>query len=84
MWEVIMQVRDMRGNPGIWEKLSWADMSSKEKELWTLLGWQADKWDRNEAPASTSKLWKDLNYQEQNAATNLGFTEDIWNNFEDE
>ena len=84
MWEVIMQVRDMRGNPGIWEKLSWADMSSKEKELWTLLGWQADKWDRNEAPASTSKLWKYLNYQEQNAATNLGFTEDIWNNVEDE
>lgn len=79
-----MQVRDMKGNPGIWEKLSWADLNSKEKELWTLLGWQADKWDRNEAPASTSKLWKDLNYQEQNAATNLGFTEDIWNNFEDE
>jgi len=43
MWEEIIQVRDMRGNPGIWEKLSWADLSSKEKELWTLLGWQADK-----------------------------------------
>jgi len=84
MWEEVMQVRDMQGNPGIWEKLSWADLSVKEKELWTLLGWQADKWDSNEAPASTSKLWKDLNYQEQNAATNLRFTEDIWNNFEDE
>ena len=79
-----MQVRDMKGSPGIWEKLSWADLSSKEKELWMLLGWEADKWDRNEAPASTGKLWKDLNYQEQNAAKNLGFTEDIWNNFEDE
>jgi hypothetical protein len=79
-----MEVRDMKGNPGIWEKLSWAELSSKEQELWTLLGWQADKWDRNEAAASTNKLWKDLNYQEQNAAANLGFTEDIWNNFEDE
>ncbi len=41
-------------------------------------------WDRNEAPASTDKVWKDLNYQEQSAALNLGFTEDIWNGFEDE
>jgi hypothetical protein len=47
--EVAMNVRDMKGNPGIWEKLLWTDMSSKEKELWTILGWQQDKWDRNEA-----------------------------------
>jgi len=79
-----MDVRDMKGDPGIWEKLSWADLSSKEKALWTLLGWQQDAWDRNEAPASADKVWKDLNYQEQRAAMDLGFTEDIWNNFEDE
>jgi hypothetical protein len=74
----------MRGDPGIWEKLSWEDLSSKEKELWTLLGWQQDMWDRNEAPASTNKFWEELNYQEQNAAKNLGFTESIWNSFEDQ
>ncbi len=79
-----MEVRDMKGDPGIWEKLSWADLSSREKELWTLLGWQQDRWDRNEAPPSADKTWNDLNYQEQFAAKNLGFTEDIWNNFEDE
>lgn len=79
-----MQVRDMKGNPGMWEKLSWADLSSKEKELWTLLGWEADSWDRNDPPASADKLWKELNYQEQKAAAGLGFTENIWNNFEDE
>lgn len=79
-----MNVRDMKGNPGIWEKLSWADLSSEEKELWTILGWRHDTWDRNEAPASTDKVWKDLNYQEQSAALNLGFNEDIWNGFEDE
>lgn len=28
-----MDVRDMRGNPGIWEELSWVDLSSREKEL---------------------------------------------------
>jgi hypothetical protein len=79
-----MDVRDMKGNPGIWEKLLWADLSSKEKELWSLLGWQQDTWDRNEAPPSTDKVWRDLNYQEQSAAIDLGFTVDIWNNFEDE
>lgn len=53
-----MDIRDMKGNPGIWEKLSWADLSDTEKELWTRLGWQEDKWDRNEAPASTNKYGK--------------------------
>jgi hypothetical protein len=79
-----MDVRDMKGNPAIWERLSWSDLGSKEKELWSLLGWQQDQWDRNEPPPSTNKFWQDLNYQEQMAAKNLGFTEDIWNNFEDE
>lgn len=79
-----MNVRDMKGNPGIWEKLSWADLSSTEKELWTNLGWREERWDGNEAPASTSKEWKALTFREQSAALSLGFTEDIWNNFEDE
>ena len=79
-----MSVRDMKGDPGIWEKLSWEDMNSKEKDLWTDLGWGAEKWDRNEAPASTNTEWRYLSYKEQNAAASLGFTEDTWNNFEDE
>ena len=66
-----MSVREMNGDPGIWEKLSWADLSSQEQELWTVLGWKPEKWDRNEAPASTDKLWKDLSLQEQ-------ITPDIW------
>jgi hypothetical protein len=74
----------MRGNPEVWEELKWTDMSSEEKGLWTLLGWQQDQWDRNEAPPSAGKVWKDLNYQERSAAEKLGFSEDIWNNFEDE
>jgi hypothetical protein len=82
--EAAMNVRDMKGNPGIWEKLSWADLSSKEKDLWTDLGWREEKWDINEAPASTNTEWRYLSYKEQNAAASLGFTENIWNNFEDE
>ena len=78
-----MDVRDMQGNPGIWEELSWADLSSREKELWAILGWRQDKWDGNDAPSSADKVWHDLNPQEQVAAMNLGFSEDIWNSTED-
>ena len=79
-----MSVRDMQGDPGIWETLSWRDLSGQEQELWTLLGWQQDQWDRNDAPASSNKVWNDLNQQERSAALNLGFSEEIWNNVEDE
>lgn len=79
-----MEVRDMQGNPGIWEELSWADLSSREKELWTILGWRQDKWDKNDPPPSADKDWNDLNAQEMIAAMNLGFSEDVWNSTEDE
>jgi len=79
-----MEVRDMKGNPGIWEKLSWNELSTKEQEFWSDLGWLKEDWDRNKAPESTDKEWKQLSDKEQNAARGLGFTEDIWNNFEDE
>jgi hypothetical protein len=79
-----MQVRDMQGNPGIWEELSWADLSSREKELWAILGWQQDRWDGNQAPSSSDKDWSELNGPEQIAAMNLGFSENLWNSTEDE
>jgi len=79
-----MEVRDMKGNPGVWEGLWWSDLSSKEKELWTLLGWNQDMWDGNEAPPSADKAWKDLVYTEQYAAMGLGFTEEMWDGFEDQ
>jgi hypothetical protein len=82
--EAAMQVRDMNGNPAIWEELSWADLSSREKELWTALGWSQSAWDRNEAPASADKDWSELSGREQIAAMNLGFTEALWNSTEDE
>jgi hypothetical protein len=79
-----MDVRDMQGDPGIWEELSWSDLSSREKELWTALGWRQQQWDGNFAPSSADKDWRDLNPQEQDAAANLGFNEDMWNSTEDE
>lgn len=79
-----MDVRDMNGNPGMWEKLRWSDLNDKEKDLWSLLGWNQNQWDGNEAPPSANKVWRDLDYQEQYAAKCLGFTEEMWDGFEDE
>lgn len=79
-----MSVRDMNGNPKIWEKLAWEDMSSEEQEFWSALGWRQYTWNKNEAPESADKSWSDLTSAEQNAARSLGFTEDLWDNFEDE
>jgi hypothetical protein len=78
-----MDVRDIKGNSGVWEELSWADLSSKEKELWAILGWQQHRWDSNQAPSSADKDWNDLSKQEQIAAMNLGFSESLWNSTDD-
>lgn len=79
-----MSVRDMKGDPGIWERLSWGDMSGREQELWGELGWTAAMWDRNEPPESTNTEWRFLSSKQKSAAAGLGFTEDIWNSFEDQ
>lgn len=79
-----MEVRDMEGNPGIWEQLSWEELSGREQELWSDLGWRKKDWDRNKPPESVNKEWSQLSEIEQNAARGLGFTEAIWNNFEDQ
>ena len=79
-----MEVRDMNGNPGMWEKLSWEDMTAKEQELWSEIGWTKQKWNRNEAPPSVDKEWSELTDRERNAMKGIGFTEELWNGFEDE
>lgn len=79
-----MSVRNMNGNPKIWEKLAWEDMSNEEQELWSALGWRQYAWNKNEAPESADKSWGDLTAAEQSAARGLGFSQDIWDNFEDE
>jgi hypothetical protein len=79
-----MEVRDMRDNPRIWEALSWAELSGREKELWEMLGWHQEGWDSNRAPASADKEWSRLSTSEQVAAMSLGFTEETWNSTEDE
>lgn len=79
-----MSVRDMQGNPGIWEQFTWEDMSSEEQELWSALGWRQYLWNRNDPPPSADKSWSDLTSTEQNAAQRLGFTQALWDNFEDQ
>ncbi len=79
-----MSVRDMKGNPGMWEKLGWSDMSREEQGLWAVLGWSQSGWDRNSPPESADKYWDNLTPQEQSAAMRLGFTQAAWDATEDE
>lgn len=79
-----MSVRDMQGDPTGWEELVWEDMNATEQQLWSALGWNQDRWDDNNAPASTNKEWSELSQQEQYAARGLGFNEHIWNGTEDQ
>jgi hypothetical protein len=79
-----MEVRDMNGDPGIWEGLSWDDLSGTEQMLWSEIGWTKEKWNRNEAPPSVDKEWDQLTDRERKAAGGLGFTEELWNGFEDQ
>ena len=79
-----MSVRNMQGNPHILEQLGWEDMSATEQQLWSALGWSQDRWDDNNAPASSDKEWSDLSQQEQFAARGLGFNEQLWNGTEDQ
>ncbi len=79
-----MDVRDMHGNPGIWEELAWEDMSSREQQLWSNLGWRGEMWNSNSPPPSSNKEWSELNAREKTAALALGFTQPLWDNFEDQ
>ncbi len=79
-----MDVRDMKGDPSMWERLAWADLSPRERELWTVLGWRESKWDRNDPPPSAGKDWINLSFDEQYAAAELGFTNSLWDSFEDQ
>jgi len=79
-----MGVRDMQGNPGIWEQLGWDDMNGTEQQLWSALGWNQERWDSNNAPPSADKEWSELSQQEQYAARGLGFSEQLWNETDDQ
>ncbi|MBI3395894.1 MAG: hypothetical protein HY042_08675 [Spirochaetia bacterium] len=80
-----MSVRDMNGDPAVWEALVWADMNPHEQALWTELGWTPKVWDTQvNVPATASMEWKNLTREQQRAASDLGFTEEVWDGFEDQ
>lgn len=80
-----MSVRDMNGNPAVWEGLYWSDMSPEERELWTVLGWNEQIWDTQiNVPATADMEWRALTDAQRKAASGLGWTEEMWNGFEDQ
>lgn len=80
-----MSVRDMKGNPAMWEEFYWEDLSSEERDLWTALGWNERIWNSEiNVPATADMEWKDLTDSQRKAAQGLGFTEELWNGYEDQ
>jgi len=83
--ELPMAVRDMNGDPMVWEDCYWRDLSHEEQDLWSALGWNEEVWDSQEnVPATASQNWERLTASQQKAAAGLGFTQQIWDAFEDQ
>mmetsp|Transcript_94287 Transcript_94287/g.148303 ORF Transcript_94287/g.148303 Transcript_94287/m.148303 type:complete len:1557 (-) Transcript_94287:76-4746(-) len=57
---------------------TWDDLPGNTKYLWVVLGWDAERWQRGDAPPSWSKDWNDLSEREQDAARNLGYSAKTW------
>jgi hypothetical protein len=61
------------------EKYDWAGLPKRVQEAAKVLGYNEEKWDLNQHPASCSKAWNGLNQAEQDAASGLGYTLRSWN-----
>jgi len=75
-WSNFRQQRQC-GSPGA---RAWTDVSPKERDAWSHLGWTADSWEgRAPAPRCALKSWEDLDSSEKAIATHgLGFTAKTW------
>jgi hypothetical protein len=66
-----------------WGDLSWDDLSTDEKKLWSVLGWNGKLWaagaNAASAPASQNTDWNKLSDEEQAAARSLGYNKKSWN-----
>ncbi len=73
-------IRQVSGDPGaVWDELSWTDMNSAEQEQWAVLGWDANSWEEEtDPPSSSDKYWEELTSTERAAAEILGYTQPIW------
>jgi len=64
-----------------WNKYEWKKLNLNIQNLWSILGWNADKWKgaASTYPESEQKKWKELTPEEQQAAKELGYCETTWN-----
>lgn len=61
---------------------SWASLNDSQRAAWTVLGWNADKWDNHGSsmPQSSFKVWSKLSAEEKAAAKyGLGYAQEEWN-----
>ena len=75
-------IRDVQGDPnGVWDDLSWTDLSSAEQDLWGKLGWNESNWEgETDPPASSENYWEDLDSNDREVLEQLGYTQELWDN----
>lgn len=63
-----------------WQGFAWGELSTSERSLWRLLGWNESNWgSTTNAPGSASLTWGQLTELQSTAAEELGFDEESWN-----
>jgi hypothetical protein len=67
------------GNVCQWNRVGWNEMTLSERQAWMSLGWTLQRWESNNAPASSSKDWNELTPSEQYYAHQLGYGAHTWN-----
>ncbi|NBC31615.1 MAG: hypothetical protein GVY13_02960 [Alphaproteobacteria bacterium] len=64
-----------------WDRVAWSEMNEQEQELWTVLGWDQQRWEGDIPDYSETEdtEWEDLTGEERQAAAQLGYDEGAWN-----
>lgn len=79
--DIITGVRQPQENVAeFWRGFAWSELSTSERSLWRLLGWNETNWgSTTNAPGTASLTWQNLTELQITAAEELGFDEETWN-----
>lgn len=67
-------------SPCFFDDATWGEMTIREQQAWSTLGWSRVQWDGEvAAPASAYKRWSQLSRRERLLLVALGYSDTIWN-----
>jgi hypothetical protein len=67
-------------SPCFFDDATWDDMTIREQQAWSTLGWSKVLWDEDlgAAPDSETKRWNELSSRERLLLVALGYSDTIW------